>query len=297
MQIVVNKDRLNAVAQDIGIATPVTRQIRSLQELDDQLHELTYPVVLKWANPHEVGQMLSAQGLELEKTRYCYNDSELRSTLARYESIGRYPLIQSFAPGWGLGQMLFMHNGEALLRFQHERIHEWPPEGGVSSLCRSVPIEQHTDLMHKSIRLLQEIGWEGAAMVEYRYDSGSGRAILMEVNGRFWGSLPLAYRAGAPFAWYTYSVLGKKQQPEPRAYREGLRCVFMIPEVKRLYRILFRPQLIENKALRFNRAAECLAFLGNLLDPMLTHYVFKWSDPLPAISDFYFGLRNAVTRR
>ena len=36
-------------------------------------------------------------------------------------------------------------------------------------------------------------------MVEYRHDPLSGQYWLMEVNGRFWGSLPLATAAGADF--------------------------------------------------------------------------------------------------
>jgi len=32
----------------------------------------------------------------------------------------------------------------------------------------------------------------------------------MEINGRFWGSLPLAYYSGAEFGWLTYSVLELK---------------------------------------------------------------------------------------
>lgn len=35
----------------------------------------------------------------------------------------------------------------------------------------------------------------------------------MQINGRFWGSLPLAYHSNAPFGRYTYQVLGLGQVP------------------------------------------------------------------------------------
>ena len=71
-------------------------------------------------------------------------------------------------------------------------------------------------------------------MVEYRLDPRSGRAALMEINGRFWGSLPLAYHAGVPFAWFTYAVLVLGVVPAPPRYRAGVRCRFMVPETRRL---------------------------------------------------------------
>lgn len=45
-------------------------------------------------------------------------------------------------------------------------------------------------------------------MVEYRFDSKSQRAVLMEINGRYWGSFPLAVHCRAGFAFLAYSVQG-----------------------------------------------------------------------------------------
>jgi hypothetical protein len=59
-------------------------------------------------------------------------------------------------------------------------------------------------------------------MVEYRVDPQTGSALLMEVNGRFWGSLPLAYYAGADFPYLLYRSAGSKLHPTP--YRIGLRA-------------------------------------------------------------------------
>src|SRR5690606_28748671 len=113
----------------------------------------------------------------------------------------------------------------ATLCFQHERLHEWPPEGGVSTLCRSVPLERHQEQMAKSVALLVSLGWSGPAMVEYRYDPGRGRYVLMEINGRFWGSQPLAYHCGAHFAWegYRRAVLGATDDARP-ARRQRTAC-------------------------------------------------------------------------
>lgn len=285
MDRVLNKDHCYRVARAQGIEVPESHALEDLGALEALLPALTYPVILKWANPHAVAAGLRDLGLPLEKLEYSYDAADLRRRLERYRPLGRYPLLQSFCPGHGLGQMVFMHRGEPLLTFQHRRLHEWPPEGGFSTLCESLPAAAHGELLERSVALLRALDWEGPAMVEYRYDPDTGRAALMEINGRFWGSLPLAWHAGAPFVWYSYAVLGKGQIPGPRPYRAGLRCVYMIPELKRLAVILFAPDRIRNKALRFSRARETLALLGGLLDPRRRYYLFTLSDPLPALRD------------
>ena len=48
-----------------------------------------------------------------------------------------------------------------------------------------------------SVRLLAALRWTGLAMVEFKV--GPRGPILMEVNGRVWGSLPLAVMSGVDF--------------------------------------------------------------------------------------------------
>ena len=294
MSVVLNKAEVIAHATEVGIATPQTMVIESPDQVESVAKLASYPVVLKWADPHAVVGALGAHGLAVEKARYCHDAEELTRTLRRYDVVARYPLVQSFAPGYGLGQMVFMHHGEPLLRFQHRRIHEIPPEGGASSLCESMAPDANPELMSKSVALLRRIGWEGPAMVEYRYDPSRDAATLMEINGRFWGSLPLASQAGAAFAWLTYAVLGKGERPAVAPYRVGLRCGFLVPEVKRLYRIVFQPDLIQNRALKFDPVASMLDFVLNQANPFRKHYIFQWSDPGPAVADLWFGVGHAL---
>ena len=204
----------------------------------DPPDELTFPCVLKWRDPENLGNALAALGIPSLKAEYCHDHTQLKRALARYEPYERYPLVQAFCPGRGLGHMIFFHRGEALLRLQHRRVAEWPPEGGVSTVCESLPLSLNAELFVKSEALLKRIGWEGAAMVEYRLDACTGTVGLMEINGRFWGSLPLAYHAGVPFAWYTYAVLGLGIRPSPPRYRARIRCRYMITETRRILTLL-----------------------------------------------------------
>lgn len=55
------------------------------------------------------------------------------------------------------------------------------------------------ELLRMSLALLADFAWQGVAMVEYKMDESTGTPYLMEINGRFWGSLQLAIDAGVDF--------------------------------------------------------------------------------------------------
>jgi predicted ATP-grasp superfamily ATP-dependent carboligase len=217
--------------------------------------------------------------------------------LRRFEPAGTYPLIQEYVAGNGLGQFVLMKDGQAHYTFQHYRVHEWPPEGGSSSLCESVPSHLHRDLMDKSIALLRELRWEGVAMVEYRYDPASGETALMEINGRFWGSLPLAYHAGAHFPYLYYRLFGLGLPVDAPAYRAGVRCRYMVPETKRLARILFAAHKIPDRSLAFKRVPELLSYLADFVRPRSHYFVMDRNDPQPFLRDMQQILNKVFSRR
>ncbi|HEV2099402.1 MAG TPA: hypothetical protein VGR45_10815 [Stellaceae bacterium] len=296
LAIVGDKAATYAVAREVGLPVPATWQPPDGPVADEPPEELTFPCILKWSNPESVAGGLAGHGIELIKSEYCYDRAELAHILGRYTPYGRYPLVQAFCPGGGLGHMIFLDRGEALLRLQHRRISEWPPEGGTSTVCESLPLSVNAELLAKSETLLRRIGWQGAAMVEYRLDPRTGNAALMEINGRFWGSLPLAYHAGVPFGWYTYAVLGLGVRPDPPTYRAGLRCRYMIPETRRIMTLARRRGRTQNRALSFSVAGEFLEYLRQFLSPSSRYFVFTFADPGPFFADMQFVLRNMLRR-
>jgi len=283
MAVVLDKVQTYAIAEPLGIQVPKLFEFHSMNDWDAAVSYLHFPVILKWRDPNAVAAKLSAAGLTLEKITHCRSSVDLREALARYETLGMFPIIQEYCSGYGLGQFLFMHQGNALLTFQHRRVSEWPP--GFSSTCEAVPLSEHQALMEKSIALLRSIGWEGAANIEYRFDPLTSRAALMEVNGHFWGSLPLAYHCGASFAWLTYSVQGNGQFPHIPKPRDDLRCRFMIPETKRLFRILFQPHLIQEHTIHFSQTRELASFVADFMRLRTNYYVFSLRDPMPFFMD------------
>ncbi len=131
-------------------------------------------------------------------------------------------------------------------------------------------------------------------MVEYRFDPATARAALMEINGRFWGSLPLAYHAGTRFAWLTYAALGLGERSDVRPYRSGLVCRYMIPETRRLLTVVLRPKAIQDRTLRRRPLAGVLDYLFRFIDSRTRYYVFAPGDPGPFLADMGFVLRKAL---
>jgi predicted ATP-grasp superfamily ATP-dependent carboligase len=275
--LVMDKARTIEAARACGIDVPRSWQPEGAE---DPLPAIGWPVVLKWADPLPVMAALAATGLPDLKVEYCADQASLRRALARYRPIARYPLVQEYVRGRGLGQTLYMESGQATLRFQHERVHEWPPSGGVSSLCRAVPLERHAEQMRLSEALLAAIGWEGFAMVEYRWDEASGRCTLMEVNGHLWGSLALSSACGAEFAWEAYRrrVLGETYAAPPP--RSDLAARDLVKETRRLGRLL--GGRTDNPCFTPTPWRDLGRYLAGFVDPRTRPYIFSWSDPVPA---------------
>lgn len=117
---------------------------------------------------------------------------QLRGLAGRY----RMALIQGYVPGQGVGAFILRWEGRTIARMMHLRLHEMPHTGGASSLRRTWWNET---IMRDAELKLSHLGWEGVAMVEYRWDPVTTKFYLMEMNLRFWGSLHLALYAGVDF--------------------------------------------------------------------------------------------------
>lgn len=296
LTIVLDKQRTLAVAKDIGIDVPESWQPHSGEDFAEKASHFTFPVIAKWSDPPRVVQLLADAGMTLHKAEYVKDRAALNIVLERYAPLGQWPLIQQYCPGVGVGHMFHIANSKVTLRFVHRRAHEWPPEGGVSTLCVSEPLEQHSAQLARSEALLHKIAWRGTAMVEYRFDAATGRYWLMEINGRFWGSLPLASHAGAEFGWEAYRQALSIEQGPPLPYRSGISARFMIPETRRLLRLLFNRSAIADPFFKPRPRADLINYIIGFIDPRVRHYIFDWRDPMPFVADTVSMIKTAVRR-
>jgi len=133
-----------------------------------------------------------------------------------------YPiLVQQRVVGPGVGIFLLLWDGELIATFAHKRIREKPPAGGVSVYRESIAADP--SLVARSRALLEAFAWRGVAMIEYKLDATTGTPYLMEVNGRFWGSLQLAIDSGVDFPTLLVKAAMGEQPAPVSDYRLGLR--------------------------------------------------------------------------
>lgn len=231
-----DKGHVIALARSLGIPVPATRVLDSPpgpDEVEGLLRTAAWPVVAKPSR----SCVPSGGGWRKTRVRYADSKSELKSVLESAAAHNEFPLLlQEKITGEGVGVFLLIAGGRPLAVFSHRRIREKPPSGGVSVLRESIAPDP--ELVDQSVRLLGELGWNGVAMVEFKRDDKSGLCRLMEVNGRFWGSLQLAINAGVDFPLLlAKSAMGVRVQPVMN-YKTGVRLRWLWGDVDSLLSVL-----------------------------------------------------------
>jgi predicted ATP-grasp superfamily ATP-dependent carboligase len=194
MDKVSNKCKLFQLAADSGVPIPKTVMVNGRDDFRDKGPQIeNYPVVVKpgYSKIPDGSRLLSASVM------YATDFGMLKSYYDDHPAL-RYPsLIQEFITGPGLGLFTVYDCDKPLVLFSHRRILEKPPAGGVSVISESAPLSE--ELVDTAQKLLTSVRWKGVAMIEYKRDCRDGKAKLMEINGRFWGSLQLAIASGIDF--------------------------------------------------------------------------------------------------
>ncbi|MHB1287247.1 MAG: arsenate reductase/protein-tyrosine-phosphatase family protein [Leptospirales bacterium] len=280
-----DKQETMTLAHECGI--PIPRTVVLFSPDDMHLAEgFSYPCFAKPASSKvwngDTGHNLSAEMIR--------NRSGLEEAVTRLTKICPV-LLQEYVPGEGVGIEVLCDKGEVVLEFAHKRVHELPLTGGGSSY--RVSIESPGPLRDASRKLLGRIGWHGLAMVEFKVEGD--RFWLMEVNGRVWGSMPLALSAGADFPRFYADLDLRFQRPR-----------LSIPPRIGLYQrklygdiVWFRDNLKADKTDKrlhtrpvLRTALEWLRFLWG----QDRWDSFRLSDPAPFVYELK-GLRDTLTRK
>lgn len=213
-----------AVSEGVGIPETIFVPDGNLEGIIDTITD--FPVVVK------PGCSLVKDGRQWKKTSVCYAES--RKELLRFYQEKAYlrspSLIQQRVIGAGEGLFVLMQEGTPLAMFAHRRLRERPPSGGVSVLRESIALPKA--MVEATLKLLQHVKWHGVAMVEFKVDRNSQRPLLMEINGRFWGSLQLAVDAGVNFPLRLLNMAIGQAEPLPEnGYRIGVKSRWLLGDL------------------------------------------------------------------
>jgi predicted ATP-grasp superfamily ATP-dependent carboligase len=234
--LVTDKSSVLRSALRCGIPIPRTHFTRGIAGLGQVVDRIEYPAVVKPAR----SRIFTSRGWVGTSVHHASSEVDLWRLYEQVEYLAAYPsLIQARIVGPGMGLFVLFDHGELLTAFAHRRLREKPPSGGVSVLCESVPVEPR--LRDDAIRLLGPLCWHGVAMLEYKQDSATGNCFLIEVNGRFWGSLQLAVDAGIDFPHLTCQLALGRRPDAPPTYRVGVKSRWFLGDLDHvLLRLLNR---------------------------------------------------------
>lgn len=258
-----------AKARELGIATPLT--IANVAGVGNIAKDIPYPVILKPAMNHH---FFPHTGFKVVPVN---TPAEFQSA---YAQITKYlppdeVMIQERIPGGGENQFSFAavcKDGKAYASLVARRRRQYPVDfGNGSSFVETTDqpiVEAH------GRKLLESIGFDGMAEVEFKFDRRDNSYKVLDLNIRPWGWHMLGRPAGLDFCYLLWrQKLGYEVSPAPAAHRAT-----WFRELNDCLAIAGSP----------HRATEIKRLMKAMLSGHFTGATFALTDPAPFVAEFAF---------
>ncbi len=291
-EIAANKVSTYRLAEKLGVPVPKSICLESATDLGHMnLEKLVFPIVIKPCKSR-----VEADGKWLfTSVKYAESMEELSTVISSFPNAIFPVLLQERISGEGIGVFLCCDHGNTIAAFSHKRLREKPPSGGVSVLRESTHLNPLAYEYAK--KLMAAIAWHGVAMVEFKLDSNDGIPKLMEINGRFWGSLQLAIDSGIDFPNMLVELISKGSCPASFDYRIGVKTRWLWGDVDLLIMRLIKSDkelhLPHGYSSRLKSVVEFMKFFGTDL-----HYeVLQLDDLRPWLYESALWVRTTFGLR
>jgi protein-tyrosine-phosphatase/predicted ATP-grasp superfamily ATP-dependent carboligase len=279
--VLFDKHATRELARQTNVPVAEGRLVRLDDTAAAVLAEFGAPVMVKPRRSYAL-QTLGARG----KVR-AVRDADALAKVLR-EADPDETLLEQFFPGWGIGVSVLASRGRVLQAFEHHRVREL---AGASYYRISAPLTP--ELTRASEAIVAAVPYTGVAMFEFKRND-SGDWILLEVNARPWGSMPLPLALGVDFPYRWYRLLTAGEEAPPVEYRTGVYGRNLVPDLYASW--------AEAKGLRLGPIpmAKFMAGRGVELLRMVTgrevHDVLVRDDPRPGVAEL-FEIGAAMRRR
>jgi predicted ATP-grasp superfamily ATP-dependent carboligase len=280
-----DKAKTLRLAQRLGVPAPRTVFREDHASDEEFAAAVPYPCVLKPRMSH----YWTADGrIAKGGAVHVFGDREVLLRAVRSHE-GPALVAQEFVSGEGRGVYVLAEHGTPRLVFAHRRVREGNPRGSGACAAESVPVDP--TLGELACRLLRQLEWHGVAMVEFRV----GREpYLMEINGRFWNSLPLSLQSGCDFPFELYRMYSGQPATPQGPYEVGRVARWLRGDLSHVAHALRgRPRGWPGPFP--TRRGALRGFLRSSL-PGVGSYTFEKDDPLPGVCELWVDFKQRWAR-
>jgi predicted ATP-grasp superfamily ATP-dependent carboligase len=220
----IDKLELAGAAERAGLSSP-----RTVATDAGHLAEVEGPVVVKARLHWEPG--LRGAPSRVDPTIEPGRAGAVRRA-AEIRGDGGQPILQEVMRGRLMSMTaLADRRGAVVACEQQVATHTWPLDVGGGT--RAVTVECDLDLAGRVARLLADLGWFGLAQVQFLQES-TGPPRIIDLNGRFYGSMALAVAAGPNFPDLWARLATDRPLPPVPVARAGVRFQWLEGDLKRV---------------------------------------------------------------
>ncbi len=273
LTVAVDKELTLRLATELSIPVPRTEMVRDVADIDPALEQFSLPVVVK----PESSWVRELGGARL-LVREAVDRAEAVARIHYLLDLGVPALIQPWIGGARESVSLLRVEGKTVAAVAMVILRMAPVLGGASVVRESIPLDP--TLFGYAVELVDAMGVEGFANVEFRRDSG-GVPMLMEVNARLDGSIECPVRAGVDFPLLMWQWATGRPVERVAGYRTGVRVRWLTGDLRWLARNLRDPS--KSDAMPAGQAIR--TFLGSFADRQSYDFL-DWRDPMPLVAEF-----------
>jgi predicted ATP-grasp superfamily ATP-dependent carboligase len=218
-----DKARTFDIAASLSVPTPATHAPDSLADVERLADDLTYPVVVKSRSKYVEDGAGRLHLHRVSDDSYADGPAELvatyRDALAKNDHLDAVPpLVQAYVPGETTTTVGLAEDGEFRAWFQERRLRTTPASGGNSTVITGMRDPRMRD---HAAEVVDALDWTGPIQVEFMRTPDDDY-YLIEVNGRYWGSVPLAVDSGVDVPWLHFCQLAGNPPTNPPVYRDDV---------------------------------------------------------------------------
>lgn len=277
LDVFYDKYETRQLAKSCDVPVAPGRLLSSEDDAQGLIGEFGLPLVIKPRRSYTLDQT-SVRA----KVMYCRSDEDVRRAISgTRRDVGAF-LVEGSVGHHGVGLSVLCHNGRVCQMFEHHRVNE-PRGGGGSSYRVSAAVNPVLAAYVES--LARESALDGVAMFEFRANADNTDWYLLEVNARFWGSLPLAINAGVDFPRLLYRQMVQGETIHHAPYRVGFYGRDVIADTFTIgAETLARMRTSKVDGMTYllgNMLAACRVLIGRE-----AHDVFSWADLRPAMAEY-----------